>query len=108
MARCEGCFVGNLREPVPRACVQTIIATKDPISDKRAKLERNRAFQFNREIRNAAARIKSMRSSDRTGRTCFDATLTASASIGDWLIRRQFESRQNLRQKQPGPKAFID
>src|SRR6266516_2289575 len=108
MARCESCFVRNLREPIPRARVQTIIATKDQISDKRAKLEWNRAFQFDRQIRNAAARIESMRSSNCSRRARFDATLTGSASIGDWLIRRQFECRQNLRQKEPGPKAFID
>src|SRR6266478_1957820 len=108
MAGCESCFVGNLCESVPRARVQTIIAAEDPISDKRAKLKRNGAFQFNCQIRNAPAGIESMRSGDCPRRARFDAALTCSATIGDWLIRQQFESRQNLREKEPGPKAFID
>src|SRR5882724_1774836 len=108
MARCESCFVGNLREPVPRTRVQTIIATKDPISNKRAKLQRDGALQLNRQIRDAASRIESMRSCNRTSRACFDATFTCSTAIGDRLIRWQFERRQNLREKEPCPKTFID
>src|SRR5206468_2903366 len=105
MARCERCFVGNLREPVPRARVQTVIAPEDAISDERPKLQRNGTLQFNCQVRNTTSRIESMRGCNRTSRARFDATFTCSTAIGDWLIRWQFERRQNLREKEPCPKA---
>ena len=85
MARRESCFVGNLREPVPRARVQTVIAPEDAISDERPKLQRDGTLQFNCQVRNTASRIESMRGCNRTSRARFDATLTRSTAIGDWL-----------------------
>src|SRR5947209_14156586 len=49
-----------------------------------------------------------MRSSDRPCRARFDATLTRSAAVGNWPIRRQFERRQDFREKEPCPEPFID
>src|SRR4029077_2580745 len=108
LARGKSCFLRNLSEPVPGTDYQTIIATEDPISDKRAKLQRNGTLQFNRQIRDAAAGIESMRRCNRTGRARCDAALTCSAAIGGWLIRWQFERGQNLREKKPCPDLFID
>src|SRR5215471_8197615 len=44
LARGESCFVGNPSEAVPWTDIQTIIATEDSISYKRAKLHRNGTF----------------------------------------------------------------
>src|SRR5215467_14854629 len=49
-----------------------------------------------------------MRTADRTSGTCLDATLARSAAVADRLIHRQFERRQNLREKEPGPEPFVD
>src|SRR5438876_8944288 len=100
--------MGNLSEPVPRADIQAIIAAENPIPDQWAKLQWNGAFQLDGQIRNTAARVEPMRSCDRAGRARFDATLARAAAIGDWLIRRQFQRRQDLGQKEPRPKPFID
>src|SRR5205807_7873892 len=68
-SRGERAFTRNLSEPVPWAGVQTIVATENPIADQRPKVERNRAFQFDRQIRNAAARVQFVRRCDRAGGT---------------------------------------
>ena len=106
--RREGCFVRNLGESIPWTDIQTIVATEDPISDERAKLQWNRTFQFDRQIRNAAARVQTMRSCDRPGRARFDAALTYPAAIRDWCVRWQFQRCQNLREKEPGAELRID
>src|SRR5881409_628621 len=49
-----------------------------------------------------------MLSSDCPRRARFDATLTRSAAVGNWPIRRQFERRQDFREKEPCPEPFID
>ena len=49
-----------------------------------------------------------MRSCDCPRRTGFDATLACSTAIWGWLIRRQFESRQDLCEEKPGSEPFID
>src|SRR5258707_11322738 len=56
-SRGERRFPRDFRKPIPWARVQTIVAAENAVADQRAKLERNRTFQFDREIRNAAPRI---------------------------------------------------
>src|SRR4029077_16437966 len=56
-SRGEGRFARDFRKPIPWARVQTIVATKNAVADQGPKLERNRAFQFDREIGDAAPRI---------------------------------------------------
>src|SRR5438093_12617845 len=104
MARCERCFVGNLREPVPRARVKTVIAPEDAISDERPKLQRNGTLQFNCQVRNTTSRIESMPGCNRNSRARFDATLTCSTAIGDLLIRSPLNRRKNVREKKAGSK----
>src|SRR5947199_10448035 len=104
MARRESCFVGNLREPVPRARVQTVIAPEDAISDERPKLQRDGTLQLNCQGRNTTSRTESMRRCNPTSRPRFDATFTCSGAIGEWLLPWQVERRQSLREKAPDHK----
>src|SRR6266496_2077747 len=104
----ERCLVRNLSEAIPRTNIQAIVATEDSISDQRPKLQRNGTLQLDRQIRNAPPCIESIRSSDCSRRTRFNAALTRSTAISDWLIGRQFERRQNFREEEPGPQSFID
>src|SRR5437773_12404322 len=99
MARRESCFVGNLREPVPRARVQTVIAPENAISDERPKLQRDGTLQFTRQVRNTTSRIDPISACNRTSRTRFDATFTLSTPIADWLIRWQYDRRHTIRGK---------
>jgi len=52
------------RELVPRANRQTIIAAVNPIADERPQFDGNGSFQFDGEIRDAAARIEVERFGD--------------------------------------------
>src|SRR6266849_3755842 len=49
-SRGECGLVRDLSEPIPRTCIEAIVAAENSVADQRAKLERNRAFQFNRQI----------------------------------------------------------
>src|SRR5580765_2579854 len=49
-----------------------------------------------------------MRSGDGACWTGCDATVACSAAIRGRIIRRQFERRQNFREKKPGPEPLID
>src|SRR5207302_10196740 len=77
-------------------------------SDKRSKLERDGTFKFDCQIRNAAARIQTVRGRDCAGGTGFDTAVARSAPSWHRLVRRQFKSRQNFCEKKPGPESFVD
>ena len=81
-------FPGRLGEAIPGAGIEAIIATEDPVSNKRPKLQRDGAFQLDGQIGNAAASIEAMRSRDCAGWTSCNATLTFSAAIRLGIIRR--------------------
>src|SRR6266702_2193833 len=49
-SRGECSLVRDLSEPIPRTSIKAIVAAENSVADQRAKLERNRAFQFNRQI----------------------------------------------------------
>ncbi len=104
----KACFVRNLGEPVPGTNIQTIVATEDPISDKRSKLQRDGTLQLDCEIRNTSTRVESMRSGNCSSRARFDAALTRSAAIFDWFVGRQFKCRQNFCEKEPCSEPLID
>src|SRR6267142_2139459 len=101
-------FARYLGKTIPWAGIKTIVATENSVSDQRSKLQRDGTFKFNCQIRNAAACIQAMWGRDCTGRTGFDTSLARSTAIWHGLIRRQFESRQNLCEKEPGPQVFVD
>src|SRR4030095_12072107 len=81
-----------LGKTIPRAGIKTIVATKNSVPDKWSKLERDRTFKFDCQIRNAAARIQTVRGRDCAGGTGFDTVLARSTAIRHRLVRRQFES----------------
>ena len=101
-------FARYLGKTIPRAGIKTIVATENSIADKWSKLQRDGAFKFDCQVGNAAARIQTMRRGDCAGRAGFDAALARSAAIWHRLIRRQFERRQNFREKKPCPESFVD
>src|SRR6266481_331547 len=71
----------GLRKAVPRTHQLTIVATVDAVTDQRAQLNRHTAFEFNGEIRNTAARIKTVRRDDGLGRANINATGTSAAVL---------------------------
>ena len=90
-SRCECALAGSFRKSIPRACIKAIVATVNPIADERTQFDRDRAFQFDRKIRNAASRVELVWRGDCASRTCRDATIAGSAAIALRLVRRQIE-----------------
>src|SRR5207237_10334374 len=64
-------FARYLGKTIPRAGIKTVVATKNSVSDKRSKLERDGTFKFDSQIRNATARIQTVRGRDCAGGTGF-------------------------------------
>ena len=102
-ARREGSFPRGRRETVPRTRVKAIVATINAIADERPQFERDRAFQLDRQVRDATARIEPMRFRDRAGRARGDAALTTSASRLLWRVGGQLERGQNFAEKNQVP-----
>src|SRR4051812_34740513 len=88
-------------EAVPGTDGQAIVAAVDPISDERAKVLRDRAFQLNREIGDAAARIELEGAADRLGWTGGEATGTGAATVFLRRIGIEFQSGDNLGEQKP-------
>src|SRR5262249_17996734 len=60
LTRGEFALAAGLREFVPGAYRETIVATEDAIADRAAKLPRNRSLVLDGEVGDAAARIESV------------------------------------------------
>jgi len=96
------------REPVPGARRQAIVAPVNAVADGRAQLDRDRAFELDGQIGNAAARIDLERRSDGGGRAGGDAPDAGAAAIFLGRIRVKFERRDDFRQEQPVAEASAD
>src|SRR5439155_14584761 len=88
-------------ETVPWANRKAIIAAVNPIANGATKLDRNRSFQFDGQIRNATTRIELEWRCDRGCWTSLQAARARSAAIPFGRIRLQFERRDDLSQKNP-------
>jgi hypothetical protein len=104
----ERSLAGRRGEAVPRADVETRVAAVDAVTDQRPELERDRTFQLNREVGNAAPRIEVVRIRDRARRASGDATRARAAARGLRLVWRKRERRQDLAEKEPGAELRID
>ncbi len=76
----KAALAGDRGEAIPRAGVEAIVAAIDAVADERTELERDRAFELDREIGNAATRIEPMRLGDRAGRAGRDAARATAAA----------------------------
>ncbi len=81
-------FGRDLRELVPRTDELAIVTAEHAVADQRAKLNRNRAAQFNRQIRDAAPRIELVRRDDRLRRTDLDAPRAGAAMRAGGFVER--------------------
>src|SRR5262245_13078305 len=88
-------------ELVPGTDGKTIVAAVDPIAHGGAQFARDRAFMFNREIRNASSRIEAIWRRKRRRRANVEAGATTDAAVGFGRIMRQVEGGENRTQKQP-------
>src|SRR4051794_23142015 len=79
IASAEVRLVRAARELVPWANELTVVATEDSVAHQWAKLGVDRAFVFDRQVRDAAARIETIRADDRLRRADIDAARARTA-----------------------------
>ena len=82
--RLKRCLVGDLRELIPRAGGQAFVAAVKSVANGLTKFQRDAAFVLNREIRDTASGIHSMRRSDGIRR----ARIHASGAFTTKVLRR--------------------
>lgn len=67
-ARAEIVFVGKLRKAVPRADQLAVVAAVDAVAEQRAELLRDRAFQLDGQVGDAAPGVYGIGGDDGAGR----------------------------------------
>ena len=106
LARGEFGFAPCLRELVPRADRQAIVAAIDAVADRLAEFVRDRALVLDREIGNAAPRIelvrrgkrrRSGRYRDRPGTSRNDRRRLRRAAVRAWCRSRRETARSRIR-----------
>src|SRR5690606_30634689 len=75
-------FPGRRGELVPGADGKAVVAPEDAVADGRAELVRDRPLVLDREVGDAAARIKAERCGKRPGRADVEAAAAAAAAFG--------------------------
>ena len=90
------------RKSIPGAGFLAIITTEDSVSHQRAKWTRDRAAQFNGQIRNAKSRVKDVGSHDSSGRAGIHTTAACAAEIFRPGIPFKLDIQQNYADKKPG------
>src|SRR5262249_13490565 len=90
-----------LRELVPRAYRQAIIAAEDAIADCGAEFTRDRTFVLDGEIGDATARIEPVGRGKRGGRADIETRAATTAMIDLGRVRRQLDRREDRAEEQP-------
>src|SRR5215813_15008932 len=76
-------FHGRSRLYVIRTDLLTDVTAKNMISHERTKITRNKAFELNRQIGNAASRIQHVGSHESSGGAGFQTEIALSTAIAD-------------------------
>ena len=95
-------------EAVPRAGVETVVAAVNPVADCRAELLRDRAFQLDGQVGDAAAGVELERRGDRPGRAGVDATRTFAAVVAFRLVRLQLGGGEDFGDEKPVAEPAAD
>ena len=101
VARGEFCLVPGLRELVPGAHREAIVAAIDAVADGFAKFARDRALVLDGEIGDAAPRIELVGRGKRRRGADVEAGPARAAMVGLGLVLRQIEGREDRAEKQP-------
>src|SRR5471030_2307169 len=88
---------------VPRAGKLTVVAAVDAVADQRPQFQRNRTFQFDGQVRNAAPRIELVGPDDRARGTDVDALRAAAAMLPGRSVRWQRQVGIDLSQEEIRP-----
>ena len=91
----------GLRELVPRAHRETIVAAIDAVAHQRAQLARDRTLVLDRQVRDAAPRIEPVGRREGLGRADVEAGRARAAVIGLGVVRRELERGEDRAEEQP-------
>ena len=104
----EAGFAGNLRETIPGAGVETIVAAVDSVADGAAKFHRYAAFVFDGEIGDTTCGGELSRAGDCLGRAGLDAGGAFSAVIAGRRVGVKFEGGEEFAEEKPGAELAVD
>ena len=96
---------GLLRELVPRAHGETVVAAIDAVADGFAEFVRDWALVLDGQIRNAAPRIELVGRGEGRGRADLLAGIAGAAMIGVGVVARQVGCRKDRAEKQLRPNS---
>ncbi|MNR05656.1 hypothetical protein D3C85_1216990 [compost metagenome] len=82
MPRLEVAFTGGAGEAVPRADNLAVIATEHPVADQWPQVFRDRAFEFDGQVGNAASGIQHIGADEGVGRADVEAGTAPPAVFG--------------------------
>ena len=95
-------------EAVPRAGVEAVVAAVNPVADRGAQLLRDRAFQLDSQIGDAAAGVELERRGDGPGRAGVDAARAFAAVVALRLVRLEFGGGEDFGDKKPVAEPAAD
>ena len=88
-------------ESVPGTDREAVVTAEDAIANGRPELDRNRAFEFDGKIGNAAARVELEWRDDGGGRARGDAPSAGAAAVLFRCVRLQFKRGEDFAQEDP-------
>src|SRR4029077_1050807 len=94
--------------PVPRARLLADVASEDPVLERRAQLDRDRAPVLDRQVREAAARIHRVAGTKRAGRTGGVAARAAAAVGGGRGHGVEREVGEELGEEEVGSRLAVE
>ena len=97
-----------LGEFIPRANQLAIVAAVNAVADQRAQLQRNRPGMLDRQVRNAAPRVKPVRRDDGLRGAHVNAGAATTAVRRDGLAGRQRKIDVNLTQEKHRPGFAVE
>jgi hypothetical protein len=91
-----------LRELVPWAGREAVVAAVDAIAEQRAQRLVDRSLVLDRQIGDAPARVDPVRRREGVGRAGVEAGAALAAMVGFGIVIRQLGRQQQLAEEQPG------
>jgi hypothetical protein len=98
----------SLGEPIPWTNFEAIVAAEDVVANEWSQFNRDRAFQFNRQVADAQARIELVGSDNGACGADIHAALAGAAILAFRRVGRQFEIRQDFAEEKPITKLAVD
>ena len=108
LSSCESRFPRGCCKTVPWTYRGAVVTPVDAVADEWTEFFRNRTFEFDGEIRNAAACVQMVRGRDGCRRADVDASAAAAAAVFRGFVGFQFEGGEGDAEKKEGAELARD